>query len=63
MSSGLEVDEIIRIGFLNVKVDELLEDYQAEFDILIVNDGSFEVVNALVAHIADHRNPLPSGWT
>jgi len=46
-----EADEIIRIGFLNESVSERLPQYQELYDAVIINDGTFEFPNALLAEI------------
>eukprot|EP01135_Chromosphaera_perkinsii_P007226 Nk52_evm34s745 gene=Nk52_evmTU34s745 len=52
MSDGSFYEEIIRIGFLNDRIDERLETYKDSFDIVIVNDGSFNKVNGILHSIA-----------
>ncbi len=51
VSEGLEHDTIIRIGFLNDNVKELLDDYKKAFDVVILNDGPMDYVNKLVKNI------------
>lgn len=51
MSEGLEFSEIITVGFLNDKIEERLEIYKKTFDIVVVNDGSMEVVQNFVREI------------
>lgn len=51
MSEGLEHDIILKIGFLNDKEDELLEEYKKHFDLIITDDGSLEEVNKLLQEI------------
>ncbi|KAK3082748.1 hypothetical protein FSP39_004237 [Pinctada imbricata] len=41
----------LKIGFLNVKVEESLELYKKKFDIVIVQDETLDVVNALMRSI------------
>lgn len=48
---GIPHDSIIKIGFLNEKVDELFEKYSKSFDILILNDGPMNYVNKLIKEI------------
>jgi len=48
MVSHLDYDNIIKIGFLNEKVEENLDMYKKTFDVVIANDGSLEFVNSLL---------------
>ena len=48
MVEGFEYDEIIRIGFLNEKMEENKEKYLESFDVVITSDGSMEYVNELM---------------
>ena len=36
-------DVVLRIGFLNSKVDDLLEQYMDAFDVVVLNDDSAEI--------------------
>jgi 5'-nucleotidase len=54
MTEGLEHDNIIRIGFLNDKINQLLVDYAREFDLIILNDGPMDPVNKLLEKIVLH---------
>jgi cytosolic 5'-nucleotidase 3 len=51
MSEGMQHQEIIKIGFLNENKDELLDKFKESFDIIIINDGSFEYINQLLNKI------------
>lgn len=51
MITGFEHDNLIKIGFLNEKVDENLEEYKENFDIVLLNDTNFNYVNELVKEI------------
>lgn len=51
MSEGLEHDCIIRIGFLNEKVEESLDKFSKAFDAVILNDGPMDYVNSLIKDI------------
>eukprot|EP00126_Sphaerothecum_destruens_P011337 Sdes_comp20902_c0_seq1m18068 len=51
MSDGSDFQEIIRIGFLNDKIQERLESYKKSFDIVILNDGTFHKVNEILTKI------------
>ncbi|XP_051894619.1 cytosolic 5'-nucleotidase 3A-like [Pristis pectinata] len=58
MSEGVQkLENILKIGFLNYQVDQLLDKYLASFDIVLVNDETLEVVNAILQHILQ---PTPS---
>ena len=45
MIEGFEYDEIIKIGFLNEKVEENRDEYLKNFDIVIANDSDMSHVN------------------
>ncbi|MBT3836622.1 hypothetical protein HOD05_00340 [Candidatus Woesearchaeota archaeon] len=51
MTEGMNHDEVIRIGFLNDKIEELLGAYSEKFDVVITEDGSFEEVNEILRKI------------
>lgn len=51
MAKGFKYDNILKIGFLNEKIDEKLALYQKHFDALILNDGSFDFVNQLLREL------------
>jgi 5'-nucleotidase len=48
MVSNLKYDNILKIGYLNEKVEENMENYKKVYDVLILNDGSLEFVNNLL---------------
>ena len=48
---GLKIKNSIKIGFLNEKVKELLENYKKHFDLLILNDGTMKAVNELLKNL------------
>lgn len=48
MVQGFDCENLIKIGFLNDKIDENLENYKKTFDVVILNDGSLEFVNNLL---------------
>jgi 5'-nucleotidase len=58
MSDGLHFhpDSIIRIGYLNTKVERLNE-YLAAFDVVIVGDPGFAFVNSLLENILEVQAP------
>lgn len=49
MAHGIKHDVCLTIGFCNHDVENLFEDYQKKFDIVILNDASFEWVNGLLS--------------
>jgi 5'-nucleotidase len=51
MVDGFDYENLIKIWFLNDKVDELLDEYKKRYDIVIVNDGGFCVVNEIIGNI------------
>ncbi len=51
MVEGFEYDNIINIGFLNENVEENLEEYKNNFDVVILGDGDFGFVNELMGEI------------
>jgi len=52
MVSGFEYENLIKVGFLNEEVDESLEEYQKNYDVIILNDSSLDFVNELLRGIA-----------
>lgn len=55
MSEGIKHDNIIRIGFLNEKIEQQLPEYRKNFDVLIVNDGTMDYVNRLMKDILNKK--------
>jgi len=51
MVDGVEHKTLITIGFLNEKVQDNLELFKNNFDIVIVNDGTFDQVIELLKEI------------
>lgn len=51
MTDGLPHNVVIKVGFLNEKIEENLPHYQKTFDVVILNDGSFDFVNELLGDI------------
>ncbi|GFN83763.1 RNA-directed DNA polymerase from mobile element jockey-like [Plakobranchus ocellatus] len=59
MAQGAEhISCILKIGFLNFEVEKNLDVYKQNFDIVIIEDESLEVVNGLMRVILGHP---PSG--
>uniref|UniRef100_A0A6I8SP02 5'-nucleotidase n=1 Tax=Xenopus tropicalis TaxID=8364 RepID=A0A6I8SP02_XENTR len=52
MADGVTtVENIIKIGFLNDKVDELTEQFLQSYDIVLVRDETLDVVNGLLQYV------------
>jgi len=51
MTEGIKHDTIIRIGFLNHHVKKFLNEYNKNFDVVVLNDGPMDYVNKLVKDI------------
>lgn len=51
MVQNIKYDNIIKIGYLNEKEEELKERFLEIFDVVITNDGSFEYINKLLKNI------------
>ncbi len=51
MARGFDYDNIIKIGFLNDNVKENLDGFEQAYDIIILDDGSFEYVNDFMTEI------------
>lgn len=51
MTAGFNYENIIKIGFLNEKVEENLDNYKKIFDVIILNDGSLNFVNKLLKEL------------
>ena len=52
MVEGVEsVANCLTIGFLNTKVDEMLGRYMENFDIVLVDDNTMEVPNAILERV------------
>lgn len=48
MTSGLEYDNLLKIGFLNEDIEENLSLYKENFDVIILNDWDFSFVNEVI---------------
>ena len=51
MVEGIDYEEIIKIGFLNEKIEEQKEEYLKNFDLIILNDGTLKEVNKILKEI------------
>ena len=48
MIGGFDYENIIKIGFLNEKIEESIEEYKKNYDVVITGDGNFSFVNELL---------------
>ncbi|KAK3577134.1 hypothetical protein CHS0354_037467 [Potamilus streckersoni] len=56
MADGAEhMENKLKIGFLNTKVDESLELYKRKFDIVIVQDESLDLINAVIRKVVQSK--------
>uniref|UniRef100_A0A5K4EJM6 5'-nucleotidase n=1 Tax=Schistosoma mansoni TaxID=6183 RepID=A0A5K4EJM6_SCHMA len=62
MADGATIDDptgqlgtVLRIGFLNESVQENLEKYQSLYDIVLVNDSTFEIPYKIIQSILCHN--------
>ena len=44
---------IVKIGFLNHRVEEMLPKYMELYDIVLTGDASMDIVNSLVVYVLD----------
>ncbi len=51
MVEGSPHDNLIKVGFLNENIEENLENYKNNFDVLIMGDGDMNYVNGLLKKI------------
>lgn len=51
MVSGFDYKDLIKIGFLNNHVNENLPHYKKSFDVILLNDASFDYINGLLKEI------------
>lgn len=51
MIKGFDYENLIKVGFLNDKIEENLKKYKENFEVIITNDGSFDYVNKLVKEV------------
>lgn len=45
MIKGFQYENLVSVGFLNEKIEESLDKYKKNFDVVITNDGNFSYVN------------------
>ncbi|KAG4104688.1 5'-nucleotidase, cytosolic III [Neocallimastix lanati (nom. inval.)] len=48
MADGVEHETCLSIGFLNLNKEKMIEKYKNTFDIVITDDGSFDLVNEIL---------------
>lgn len=48
MIHWFEYDNLLKVWFLNDKIDELLEEYKKHYDVVIIWDWDFEFVNEII---------------
>ena len=51
MIDGFDYENLIKIGFLNENIEENLEQYKENYDIVILNDSSMDYVNELLKEL------------
>jgi len=54
MIQGFDYENLIKIGFLNEKVEENLETYKTNYDIVVLNDSSFNYINNLLNELINN---------
>jgi len=56
MADGIPHNTVLKVGFLNEKVDELLPKYCEIYDVIITHDGDMEYVVDLIQEVCGTRN-------
>jgi len=51
MISGIHHENVIKIGFLSEDVNNLKEEFLKNFDVVILNDGTFDYANELLKEL------------
>lgn len=51
MIEGFDYNNLIKVGFLNKKVEEQKKNYLKAYDVVVLNDGSVEYINKLINKI------------
>jgi len=51
MVQGFDYNNLIKIGFLDENVEENLESFKANYDVLILNDSSMDYINKLLREV------------
>ncbi len=52
MVSNFKCENLIKAGFLNYDVEKNLKDFKSNFDVIILNDGTFNYINELTREIS-----------
>lgn len=48
MIKGFDYENLLKVGFLNEKVEEILGEYKKNFDVVITNDSDMDYVNEMI---------------
>ncbi|HLD02166.1 MAG TPA: hypothetical protein VJC07_00510 [Candidatus Nanoarchaeia archaeon] len=59
MAEGIKHDTMIKVGFLNDKVDSNIKIFKENFDVVITNDGPMNYVNELLSKILRQKPNKP----
>jgi len=51
MTDGLHHDTILRIGFLNERIDERIDAFASQYDVVLLNDAPMDYVNTALRRI------------
>ncbi len=51
MITGFDYDNLLKIGFLNEKVDENIQQYKENFNVVITNDSDMSYVNKILKEV------------
>jgi len=51
MTEGIKYDNILKVGFLNDKIEDNLPAYKKAYDVIILNDGTMNFVKELIKEI------------
>lgn len=51
MTDGFEYKNLLKIGFLNEKIEESLDEYKKNFDVVITNDSNMKYVNDFIKNL------------
>ena len=55
MIGDIKYDNLLKVGFMNnpKKYPQLIGEFEKCYDIIIFDDGNFDVVNMILKHIVD----------
>jgi cytosolic 5'-nucleotidase 3 len=51
IAEGFSYNNIIKIGFLNENIEDSLDEFKKNFDVIILNDGNMDFVNTFIKEI------------